>query len=156
MKKYQKINKLPPFWRRKETPTGQTYYYNTESNQTTYDLEQVMKTVFYINKTVQKRRSLMWKADEVVANTEQKALPSPTHGAIPGPKSLLKNSAVISWELLINNILKTIADLNYSAKNDIKSLYIQQCSQIVCAIRDMLACSGMFLCFYPFYDRLTL
>jgi hypothetical protein len=55
--------------------------------------------------------------------------------------SLLKINEEVNWEILINNILKSISDLNYSAKNDIKLLYFQQASQVVRAIRDMLACS---------------
>ncbi|KAJ3318431.1 hypothetical protein HDV06_000507 [Boothiomyces sp. JEL0866] len=116
---------LPQFWRKKETPSGQVYYYNTQTNQTTYNLEQVM-------------------ANGVVANHEAKPLPSAPQSAswVPGPKSLLTDVAEINWEILINNILKSISDLNYSAKNDIKSNYVQQSGQIVRAIRDMLGCSG--------------
>jgi hypothetical protein len=87
---------------------------------------------------------LLWKENQVVANSDSKPLPIQPQGAtwIPGPRTLLRDSVEITWELLINNILKSISDLNYSAKNDIKALYIQQASQIVRAIRDMLACSG--------------
>jgi hypothetical protein len=93
---------------------------------------------------VKKRQSLLWKENQVVANTESKPLPIQPQSAtwIPGPRTLLRDTTDITWELLINNILKSISDLNYSAKNDIKALYIQQASQIVRAIRDMLACSG--------------
>ena len=38
-------SELPQFWRRKATPTGDIYYYNTETNETTYDLEQVRQSV---------------------------------------------------------------------------------------------------------------
>ena len=38
---------LPAFWRQKETPTGQIYYYNTQTNQTTYDINQVRQTVCF-------------------------------------------------------------------------------------------------------------
>ncbi|KAJ3273412.1 hypothetical protein HDV01_004482 [Terramyces sp. JEL0728] len=126
---------LPQFWRKKETPSGQVYYYNTQTNQTTYNLEQT---------SVKKRVSLIWKQNGVVANHEGKPLPSAPQSAswVPGPKSLLTDVAEINWEILINNILKSISDLNYSAKNDIKSNYVQQSGQIVRAIRDMLGCSG--------------
>ncbi|KAJ3253570.1 hypothetical protein HK103_000478 [Boothiomyces macroporosus] len=109
---------LPQFWRKKETPSGQT--------------------------SVKKRVSLIWKQNGVVANHEAKPLPSAPQSAswVPGPKSLLTDVAEINWEILINNILKSISDLNYSAKNDIKSNYVQQSGQIVRAIRDMLGCSG--------------
>lgn len=91
---------------------------------------------------MKKRQSLVWNTkNEAVANTE-KTLPVNPVTWIPGPRTLLRASVDVSWELLINNILKSISDLNYSAKNDIKQLYIQQASQIVRAIRDMLACSG--------------
>jgi hypothetical protein len=83
---------------------------------------------------------LLWKAEGVVANSEKRPLPSAQW--IPGPRTLLKDTSEITWELLINNILKSIADLNYSAKNNIKAMYLQQASLIVIAIRDMLSCSG--------------
>lgn len=59
----------------------------------------------------------------------------------PAPNSLL-NSKDISWELLINNVLKSISDLNYSAKNLLKGRYLQEAIQVIIAIRDMLGCSG--------------
>jgi hypothetical protein len=87
---------------------------------------------------------LLWVSNEVIAANDNRKLPKVPSSPqwIPGPKSLLGNSAEITWEVLINNVLRSISDLNYSAKNDIKSLYIQQTAQIVRAIRDMLACSG--------------
>lgn len=87
----------------------------------------------------------MWTNDEVVANTDSKSLPvAPTSQTswIPGSRSLLSDATQVTWEVLINNILKSISDLNYSAKNDIKVQYLHQAGQIVVAIRDMLACSG--------------
>ncbi|KAJ3054826.1 hypothetical protein HK097_000691, partial [Rhizophlyctis rosea] len=43
------LQKLPPFWGRKTTPQGEVYYYNTETNQTTYSLDEVMKAVCDLN-----------------------------------------------------------------------------------------------------------
>ncbi len=89
---------------------------------------------------------MVWKDNKAVAanNGDGKLLPIPSQTStwIPGPRTLLNDNQEVTWEILINNILKSISDLNYSAKNDIKLLYIQQASQIVRAIRDMLACSG--------------
>ena len=135
-------SQLPTYWRRKSTPTGEIYYYNTETNETTYDLEQVKQSVITIsNKNSKKRQSLMWTNDGVVAN-DSRPLPLPTQQWVQGPRTLLAEKVEITWELLINNILKAIADLNYSAKNDIKANFIPQAAQIVVAIRDMLSCSG--------------
>ncbi|KAI8893365.1 ras guanine nucleotide exchange factor domain-containing protein [Globomyces pollinis-pini] len=131
--------KLPHPWRRKQAPNGQVYYYNPQTNQTTYDLDQVKSA------TVRKRASLIWKQNEVVANQDNKPLPLAPNSSstwVAGPKTLLTDTTEVTWELLINNILKSISDLNYSAKNDIKPQFIQQSSQIIRAIRDMLACSG--------------
>ncbi|KAJ3358089.1 hypothetical protein HDU91_005320, partial [Kappamyces sp. JEL0680] len=123
-----------------KTHDGQLYYYNTQTNQTTYSVDDVYKQS---NGTV-KRKSLLLKENGVVVSSSAgKPLPiSPPQATwIPGPRSLLRDNQDVNWEILINNILKSISDLNYSAKNDIKLLYVQQASQIVRAIRDMLACS---------------
>lgn len=61
---------------------------------------------------------------------------------IPGPQSLLPLNSKVSWEILINNILRAISDLNQAAKLDNKSVYISHTNQVVRAIRDMLASSG--------------
>ncbi|EGF80978.1 hypothetical protein BATDEDRAFT_88208 [Batrachochytrium dendrobatidis JAM81] len=129
---------LPHFWHRKTNPTnGQTYFFNTHTNQTTYNIEDVKKAT-------PRRRSLIYQDNKFVASQE-KALPvfvKPSNVPDWGSESLVDSSVTISWELLINNILKSIADLNYFAKNQIKSRYVEQTYQIVRAIRDMLASSG--------------
>ncbi|KAI8912742.1 ras guanine nucleotide exchange factor domain-containing protein [Gorgonomyces haynaldii] len=130
---------LPPFWRKKQSPSGEVYYFNTQTNQTTYNMEEVLAS------TPKKRASILFQDNAAVVNTEKKLPNAPLQrnsSWIPGPQSLISEGADVTWELLINNILKSISDLNYSAKNDIKSRYIQECNQIVRAIRDMLACSG--------------
>ncbi|KAJ3309596.1 hypothetical protein HDV04_005916 [Boothiomyces sp. JEL0838] len=130
------VEELPEFWRKKRTTSGQIYYYNTNTNQTTYNVNEV-------NAPLKKRASLIWKDNEVVANHDIKALPTPkTAQWIAGPPTLLEKGATITWEVLINNILQSISDLNYSAKNGIKQNYISQSSQIITAVRDMLSCSG--------------
>jgi hypothetical protein len=37
---------LPKYWRKKQSPNGQIYYYNTETNQTTYSLDEVKSVAF--------------------------------------------------------------------------------------------------------------
>ena len=36
---------LPGAWRKKYTTEGKVYYYNTQTDQTTYDLDQVLSDV---------------------------------------------------------------------------------------------------------------
>ena len=84
---------------------------------------------------------MIWTNNGVVIN-DSKPLPMPTQQWVQGPRTLLAEKVQITWELLINNILKAIADLNYSAKNDIKANFISQAANTVVSIRDMLACSG--------------
>jgi hypothetical protein len=71
------------------------------------------------------------RTDVSNSNQPQKQPDSLSKQWVPGPTSLLSTSAEISWELLINNILKSISDLNYSAKNEIKSRYLSEANQIV-------------------------
>lgn len=81
------------------------------------------------------------KSDHQRAQKPKSANILATSTWIPGPHTLLPVNTKITWELLINNILKSISELNYSAKNDKKSLYITQTNQVVGSIRDMLASS---------------
>ncbi|KAH6594554.1 hypothetical protein BASA50_006504 [Batrachochytrium salamandrivorans] len=129
---------LPPYWHRKTNiSTGQVYFFNTHTNQTTYSIDEVRSAA-------PRRRSLIFQDKKFIANQE-KLLPSlkpNANGSDWGSESLIDPKVNITWELLINNILKSIADLNYSAKNQIKSRYVDQTYIIVRAIRDMLGSSG--------------
>jgi hypothetical protein len=116
---------LPRFWGKKVTKEGQAYYYNSNTNQTTFNKSQIMS-----GSTVN---------TELKSSDSSQGLNSPW---IPGPQSLLNKNSHLSWELLINNILRAISDLNQAAKQDVKSEYILKTNQIVISIRDMLASSG--------------
>ncbi|KAJ3156000.1 hypothetical protein HDU89_005563 [Geranomyces variabilis] len=150
---------LPAFWGRKTTPQGEVYYYNTQSNQTTYSLEEVQKAAI-----TQKRSTtlLMDVSKDILASNEsltesasrtaaapprttraRTASNSSTSSWIPGPQSLLNPNAKPTWEILINNILRAISELNHSAKNDNKAQYVAYANQVVRAIRDMLGSSGL-------------
>ncbi|KAJ3046093.1 hypothetical protein HDV00_003843 [Rhizophlyctis rosea] len=161
---------LPPFWGRKTTPQGEVYYYNTETNQTTYSLDEVMKA----GKT--KRRSLLVLetikeptspttgletvheaesppmaaptplSQATSPNSNQPSAPprtasSPAGNWIPGPQSLIGTNTQPTWEVLINNILRAISNLNHSAKTEHKARYLSQTHLVVRAIRDMLSAS---------------
>ncbi|KAI8926456.1 ras guanine nucleotide exchange factor domain-containing protein [Entophlyctis helioformis] len=138
---------LPPYWVRKVNPTnGQVYYVNTQTSESTYEMEDVRKSA-----SISRRRSLLLLQDDKFVANQDKSLPpnrpqtataGGTFTSDWGLASLLTETTDISWELLINNILKSISDLNYSAKNQIKSRYVEQTHQIVRAIRDMFASSG--------------
>ena len=60
---------------------------------------------------------------------------------IPGPQTLIELQSEVSWELLINNVLKCISDLNYSARVEAKDHYLLEGNQIVRSIKDMMAYS---------------
>lgn len=49
----------------------------------------------------------------------------------------------LSWEILVNAILKAISDLNKAARQEQKSEFVPKTNEIVKAVRDMLACAGM-------------
>jgi hypothetical protein len=115
---------LPRFWGKKVTKEGQVYYYNSNTNQTTFNVNQVITGS---------------SSNEMKSSSSSQGINSPW---IPGPQSLLNKNSHLSWELLINNILRAISDLNQAAKQDIKSEYILKTNQIVISIRDMLASSG--------------
>ncbi|KAI8908144.1 ras guanine nucleotide exchange factor domain-containing protein [Powellomyces hirtus] len=162
---------LPAFWGRKTTPQGDVYYYNTQTNQTTYSLNEVQSAA-----VTQKRSTiLLMDASKDIGNLKDvdDAEAPPRHDSIdhmfefpqkfdsprpirgrtasnssasswiPGPQSLLNPNAKPTWEVLINNILRAISELNHSAKHDSKAQYVALANQVVRAIRDMLGSSGL-------------
>ncbi|KNC96346.1 uncharacterized protein SPPG_08247 [Spizellomyces punctatus DAOM BR117] len=160
-------NELPPFWGRKTTPQGDVYYYNTQTNQTTYSLQEVKKAA----KTTKRSTLILLDATKELISKDiiTEAPPrfdsidsfgdasppevrrpmrgrtesaSSTSSWIPGPQSLLPSNAKPTWEILINNILRAISELNRAAKDDQKARYVALANQVVRAIRDMLASSG--------------
>ncbi|KAJ3005153.1 hypothetical protein HKX48_000842 [Thoreauomyces humboldtii] len=164
---------LPAFWGRKTTPQGEVYYYNTQSNQTTYSLQEVHKAAI----TQKRSTTILLDASKELKEGNTEAPPrsdsidglfempppaafpttesparvtrgrtasnSSTSSWIPGPQSLLSPHAKPTWEVLINNILRAISELNHSAKSDSKARYVALANQVVRAIRDMLGSSGL-------------
>ena len=120
---------LPEYWSMKQNSSGEIYFYNSQTNSTASDIHEVL--------SAEHRRSLV-KAKRISLLPAEPAASS----WIPGPASLLSTTENATWELLINNILKAISNLNYSAKNNIKSRYIQESNHVARAIRDMLICSN--------------
>ncbi|KAI9101897.1 ras guanine nucleotide exchange factor domain-containing protein [Phlyctochytrium arcticum] len=58
---------LPPYWGRKTTPQGDVYYYNTQTNQTTYSLEEVRKAA----KTTKRSTLLLMDQKEYQSNSNK-------------------------------------------------------------------------------------
>ncbi|KAJ3223211.1 hypothetical protein HK099_001399 [Clydaea vesicula] len=127
---------LPKFWGKKVTSQGQIYYYNSSSNQTTFSLDEVLSTTVAGEEEFKKEKSLQPKKGMRSRSASNNI------NWIPGTKSLLIENEKVSWEILINNILKAIGNLNQSAKNDAKAEYITQSNEIIISIRDMLVSSG--------------
>ncbi|KAJ3105728.1 hypothetical protein HDU96_008455 [Phlyctochytrium bullatum] len=144
---------LPKFWGKKTTPQGQVYYYNTQTNQTTYSLEEVLKS----EKTTRRSTLIFMDARQQAASATSPATPAtiaeePQHsntGLPPrrtsswrlGP-SLIPNSAKVTWDILINNVLHSISDLNRAADEGKRGLFLEQTNIILRAIRDMMVASG--------------
>jgi hypothetical protein len=61
--------KLPLNWKRKHSPDGQVYYYNTITNATTYNLADVKQS------SVTKRRSLLLGDNGVVSVSGSEGIP---------------------------------------------------------------------------------
>ncbi|KAI8819872.1 ras guanine nucleotide exchange factor domain-containing protein [Fimicolochytrium jonesii] len=162
------LAELPPFWGRKTTPQGVVYYYNTQSNQTTYSLEEVQRASLTHKRstTLLKEVSSKDLASTAAAPVRSESLDKTDFPAfkdqaplvarslsdrtrasggnwIPGPQTLLDPKVKPTWEVLINNILRAISDLNHSAKTDSRVRYVGLANQVVRAIRDMLASSGL-------------
>ncbi|KAI8802580.1 ras guanine nucleotide exchange factor domain-containing protein [Cladochytrium replicatum] len=155
---------LPPFWGRKKTQEGQLYYFNSQTDQTTYDINEVFAAKIVERRSTlvldKERRASLKDAISKLSNggavpeaikEERSRHPSAggmsnssgTGGAwIPGPQSLLTTSDSITRELLLSNILRSISDLNLAAKEDRKADFVNLTNQVVRSIRDMLAASG--------------
>lgn len=116
---------LPRFWGKKVTKEGQVYYYNSNTNETTFSLSQVMSGNI-------RDHAAQPRASTTSSREDNNWM----------PQSLLSRNSHLSWELLINNILRAISDLNQAAKQDVKAEYILKTNRIVIAIRDMLSSSG--------------
>ncbi|KAI8811953.1 ras guanine nucleotide exchange factor domain-containing protein [Cladochytrium replicatum] len=145
---------LPPFWGRKKTQEGQLYYFNSQTDQTTYDLNEVFaakiverRSTLILDKEKEKRLSGSNGASTGgIVSMDRTRNPSTTSaqggGWIPGPQSLLTASDNITRELLLSNILRSISELNLAAKDDRKPAFVTLTNQVVRSIRDMLAASG--------------
>ncbi|KAJ3412893.1 hypothetical protein HDV05_008757 [Chytridiales sp. JEL 0842] len=147
----EKNVELPPYWGRKTTPQGQIYYFNTQTNQTTYNLDEVMKSM----KTT-RRSTLLLMEGQKLAFDPNSSLSTVTESPTPLARkprkrnisawmrrsSLLVPDAKITWELVISNILQSISELNKSITESKKDLLIDNTNRVVGAIRDMMLASG--------------
>ncbi|KAI8831370.1 hypothetical protein BC829DRAFT_449403 [Chytridium lagenaria] len=146
---FKRVNEvqLPPFWGKKTTPQGQIYYYNTQTNQTTYSLEDVLKS----EKTTRRSTLIFMDAQKaaIIAGSplsaplsnDDKTRKRRSSGWKLGP-SLIASTQKITWEMLINNVLRGISDLNRAADEDKRSLFLEQTNIMLRAIRDMMIASG--------------
>lgn len=138
-------HELPDNWVRKQMQSGQGYYVNVNTNEKTYDLDAVMASSGLQGRSNESRNGehVITNAGKAISENINVHYTQLSNNR--ASKSLLDNvsTSELTWELLINNILKTISDLNYSAKNDIKARYVQESNSIVNSIRDLLGCSKM-------------
>jgi len=122
------INRLPPHWGRRTTYDGQVYYFNTVTDET------------------------CWNIDEI--NPETGELMTPPRSAVSqerppstGPSDYRSTTSRIleselTWNLLLQEITRSVQLLNQSAQLKRKDLYVQQSTTIVEIIRLMLYASG--------------
>eukprot|EP00842_Homolaphlyctis_polyrhiza_P007082 jgi/Hompol1/963/HPOL_005471-RA len=151
---------LPEHWHRKTDPTtGRIYYANELNNHTTYDLAEVMRsakvprtrTLVRVNSTtfqaVADSATQPAVSDDSLSRSQPPAESIATVGGGAhlrgwGTKSLIDRTVVISWDILISNVLKAVSDLNYATKNRIVLRFLDQTYIVVRAVRDMLASAG--------------
>ena len=125
---------LPKQWHKRTDPSnGKPYYFNSDTNYSTYSLEDVLKSDV--------------GSSDGSDSTDRNQPPSDPQPALKtagsstsdwGTESLIDDHTQINWEILINNILFCISELNHSAKNDLHELFVTQTNQVICAIRDLL------------------
>ncbi|KAI9139942.1 ras guanine nucleotide exchange factor domain-containing protein [Paraphysoderma sedebokerense] len=120
----QGTNVLPPYWRQKRTPEGQVYYYNTQTNETAWNIDATGRP-------------------DNTLESDDKGTPGRSRAPSNAPSlnDAVSNDGNPTWDVLINNILRVISDLNKFAKRDDKPKYVPQVNTIVRAIRDMLISS---------------
>ncbi|KAL1915665.1 uncharacterized protein VTP21DRAFT_6424 [Calcarisporiella thermophila] len=134
--------RLPPNWERKQTPQGKTYYYNTITEETTWNLSSLEEA-----KRASSRSSL---ADENGTHPLATRSPSVTHLQQPSPvpsetrrpkRAQLTNEPV-TWSKLASNIALAIHACSQSARNLDKPNLIPSSTTVVESIRQMLAAAG--------------
>ena len=141
-------SELPRFWGKKVTSQGQVYFYNSNTNQTTFNISDVHSTMTTLpSPTTPKLNSRISRdfrdsTSKRMSAARPKSIIPHSWSTSTSNSSLAIKADEVSWEMLINNILRSISDLNQAAKTDFKSSYITLSNQIVIAIRDMMACSG--------------
>ncbi|RUP43057.1 hypothetical protein BC936DRAFT_137699, partial [Jimgerdemannia flammicorona] len=147
--------KLPPNWVKKVTAQGRFYYGNVVTQETAWTLEDVdPQTGQLLSK--KDRNSTSLSNSGVEGSNSISELPAPTMTTAPQPlprspsrqsngyrrKNLLDPNEPLTWSKLAANIALSIHNLNTSAKNAQRILFVPHASAIVESIRLMLYASG--------------
>ncbi|KAJ3318923.1 hypothetical protein HDU76_000687 [Blyttiomyces sp. JEL0837] len=151
---------LPQYWGMKTNSEGRVYYYNSQTNQTTYSFDDVKKA----GTTIRRSTLLLKDANNVILPTTVLEVSSPaespnitptTANSTPTLKtintaarrtnnraSIIALETNITWDLLLKNIMVAISHLNTATKESKTELYLELTHHIMRAIRDMLNACG--------------
>jgi len=125
-------SRLPPQWGKRTTYDGQVYYFNTVTDETCWDIEDINpETGELMSRTVAPERP-----------------PSATGNSTPSGNPDYRSTTArilesdLTWNLLLQEITHSVHLLKQSAELKRKELYVQQSTTIVEIIRLMLYASG--------------
>ena len=109
-------NEIPVGWKRKESSDGTSYYYNLNTYQTVNSKEEIPKNP--------RQSMLLLKANSV----DFEELKDLVHNKEDARNNA--NTSVPTWEYLLNEIFKSISELNNAAKIEDKSKFLV-CTSLV-------------------------
>ncbi|KAJ3109814.1 hypothetical protein HDU97_000044 [Phlyctochytrium planicorne] len=125
--KREQVNEgLPKNWGRKTTMEGRVYYYNMLTNETVWELSEIMQEPDKRQSIIESNASL---ADEIAADRMSLA-------------SIAEEPNTFSWGKVTMDIVKSVQQLNESALKQAKAKFVPQSTAIVESIRVMLIASG--------------
>jgi hypothetical protein len=129
-------SRLPPQWGKRTTYDGQVYYFNTVTDETCWDIDEINPETGELM-TSSGRSSIPPERPPSATGTNP---PSGNPDYRSTTARILESD--LTWNLLLQEITHSVHLLNQSAELKRKELYVQQSTTIVEIIRLMLYASG--------------